>query len=305
MSCAPSPAAPSSTSIAAAHRARFHLLETIRAFARQRLAAAGRTDELSRRHAEWFAGVTRAADAQLRTASEADALARVESVLAELRAAHDWAFDHDVDLAADLSAHLYVYAQARFFDEPLLWAEQLLDRVAADHPHRPVLLASAATRLIRRGDITAARRLASEAAQLAGDTPAALPALDALIDAGLFDGHVDLSKATAHRMAELASRHGDLHFAALAGSGLALAATYGGDPDPAAETALAELDQRPLSPSGRGWVAYTRGELCHRHDPQQALVHYEDALARSTHSPQPLPRRRRDRLVLLTTGAHR
>ena len=79
-------------------------------------------------------------------------------------------------------------------------------------------------------------------------------------------------------MAELASRHGDLHSAALAGSGLALAATYGGDPDPAAETALAELDQRPLSPSGRGWVAYTRGELCHRHDPQQALVHYEDAL---------------------------
>ena len=41
--------------------ARFYLLETIRAFARQRLASAGRADELARRHAEWFADVTRAA----------------------------------------------------------------------------------------------------------------------------------------------------------------------------------------------------------------------------------------------------
>ena len=140
--------------------ARFYLLETIRAFARQRLASAGRADELARRHAEWFADVTRAADAELRTAGEAAAQARVESILAELRVARDWAFDHDLGLAADLSAHLYLYAQARFVDEPLLWAEQLLDRVTADDPHRPVLLAAAATRLIRRGNIADARGLA-------------------------------------------------------------------------------------------------------------------------------------------------
>ena len=42
---------------------------------------------------------------------------------------------------------------------------------------------------------------------------------------------------------------------------------------------LADLDQLPLSPSARGSVpAYTRGELCHGHDSQQALVHYDDAL---------------------------
>ena len=258
--------------------ARFYLLETIRAFARQRLASAGRTDELARRHAEWFADVTRAADAELRTAGEAAAQARVESIFAELRVARDWAFDHDLGLAAGLSAHLYLYAQARFVDEPLLWAEQLLDRVAADDPHRPVLLAAAATRLIRRGNIADARGLAHEAAERAGDTPYALPALDALTDAGLFDGRVDHSSTTARAMMQLARRHGDLHFQAIAGSGLALAAAYGGDPDPDAETALADLDQLPLSPSARGWVAYTRGELCHGRDSQQALIHYDDAL---------------------------
>ena len=99
----------------------------------------------------------------------------LDSIVAELRAAHAWAADHDLDLAADLSAHLYVYAQARFIDEPLVWAEQLLGLLAVDHPRRPVLLASAATRAIRRGDVAAARRLASEAVALAGDTAAALP----------------------------------------------------------------------------------------------------------------------------------
>ena len=258
--------------------ARFYLLETIRAFARQRLASAGRADELARRHAEWFADVTRAADAELRTTSEAAAQARLESILAELRIARDWAFENDLGLAADLTAHLYLYAQARFVDEPLLWAEQLLDRVTADDAHRPVLLASAATRLIRHGNIADARRLAHEAAELSGDTPYALPALDALTDAGLFDGQVDQSSATSRAMMQLARRHGDLHFQALAGSGIALATAYGGNPDPDAETVLADLDQLPLSPSARGWVAYTRGELCHGHDSQQALVHYDEAV---------------------------
>jgi predicted ATPase/DNA-binding SARP family transcriptional activator len=258
--------------------ARFYLLETIREFARQRLVSAGRADELARRHAEWFAEVTRAADVELRTTGEAAAQARLESVLAELRAARDWAFDRDLGLAADLSAHLYIYAQARFVDEPLLWAEQLLDRVTGDDPHRPVLLAAAATRHIRRGNIARARELAHEAVERAGDTPDALPALDALTDAGLFDGRVDQSRATARAMMQLARRHGDLHFQAIAGSGLALSAAYGGEPDPDVEAVLADLDQLPLSPSARGWLAYTRGELCHGHDSQQALTHYADAL---------------------------
>ena len=160
----------------------------------------------------------------------------------------------------------------------MLWAEQLLDRVTADDPHRPVLLASAATRLIRHGTIADARRLAHEAVELAGDTPYVLPALDALTDAGLFDGQVDQSSATSLAMMQLARRHGDLHYQAIAGSGIALAAAYGGHPHPGVESVLAELDQLPLSPSARGWIAYTRGELCHGHDWQQALVHYDEAV---------------------------
>ena len=194
---------------------------------------------------------------------------------------------NDLDLAADLSAHLHVYAQGRFIDEPLVWAEQLLGLLAVDHPCRPVLLASAATRAIRRGDIADARRLASEAVALAGDTAAALPALDALTDAGLFDGLLEESSATARTMEQLARRYDDRHYLAIAYSGQALSAAYGGPPMSDVETKLAGLTDGALSPSGRGWIEYTHGELC------QA--------ARPAPCSRPLRRRRRPPRVPSTT----
>jgi hypothetical protein len=268
--------------------ARFHLLQTIRSFAAQRLAAAGRTDEVGGCHARWFTSEAATADAQLRTADEVRGHERFEAVFPELRAAYRWAAHHDRDLAAELAAHLHVYASSRFVEEPLLWAELLLAQLPAGHPHRPVLLASAATRALRRGDIGEARRLASEAVERAGDTAAALPALDALTDAGLFDGRLDESGRTALAMLDLGGRHGDLLYVALGHSGVALSGAYAGagaegagsaGDTSDAEAELAGLDDRPFPPSGRGWLAYTRAELCQGRDPTRALAHFDDALA--------------------------
>ena len=258
--------------------ARFYLLQTIRSFAGHRLADSGRADEMARRHALWFITVAAAADAQLRTVDEARANTRLNSVFAELRAAYGWAARHDVELAAELVAHLPLYAQSRFFDEPLVWGDLLLDRLAADHPHRPVLLASAAWRALRRGDIAQARNWAREAVTRAGDSPAALPALDVLTDAGLFDGHVADSAVSGRAVIELARRHGDLLYLVLGHSGVALSAAYGGHASPDTEAELSSLDELTLPPSGRGWLAYTRGELCQRHDPHRALAQFGDAL---------------------------
>ena len=62
--------------------------------------------------------------------------------------------------------------QSRFVEEPLLWAELLLPRLPADHPHRPVLLASVAVRA-PCAVATSPRRAGSPAEALAqaGDTP--------------------------------------------------------------------------------------------------------------------------------------
>jgi predicted ATPase/DNA-binding SARP family transcriptional activator len=260
--------------------ARFHLLQTIRSFASDRLADSGRTDEMLRRHARWFVGVVSAADAQLRTAEEAPANSRLASTFAEVRAAYGWAAHHDLELAAELAARLHLYAQSRFIDEPLQWGELLLDRLDADHhPRRPVLLASAAWRALRRGDIAGARRLASEALTRAGDRPAAMPALDVLTDAGLFDGHVAESSVTARALRDLARRHGDLLYLAIGHSGVALSAVYGALANSDTQAEWSSLDELALPPSGRGWLAYTRGELCQPHDPHRALAHFGDALA--------------------------
>ncbi|MGH2684310.1 MAG: ATP-binding protein, partial [Actinomycetota bacterium] len=266
--------------------ARFYLLQTIRSFAARRLAGAGRADALARRHAEWFLSAARTADRQLRTADEARGHDRLDSIFAELRAAYGWASRNETDLAADLTATLYVYAQSRFVEEPLIWAELLLEQIAADDPRRPTLLAAVATRALRRGAITEARRLAAEGVGLAGDAHAATAPLDVLADIGLFDGRVDESSETAAALRDLASRHGDLLYVALGHSSVALAAAYGGNAGPDGEAELAALHELPLPPSGRGWLAYTSGELCQAHDPHRALARYADAVtdARAVHN---------------------
>jgi predicted ATPase/DNA-binding SARP family transcriptional activator len=258
--------------------ARFYLLQTVRSFAGQRLAEAGRAGDALRRHARWFADVARTADAQLRTVEEARGNARLASIFSELRAAYAWAAQHNLELAVEVAAHLHVYAQSRFIDEPLLWAELLLGRISEDHPHRPALLASTAWRALRRGDIAEARRLATEAATRAGDRPAAMLALDVLGDAGLFDGHVADTAVAARSMMDSARRHGDLLYLAIGHSAAALSAVYGGSACSDTEDELSRLDGLSLPPSGRGWLAYTRGELCQQDDPYRALTDFGDAL---------------------------
>lgn len=257
---------------------RFHLLQTVRSFAAQRLAAIGDSDALARRHATWFADEVRTADAQLRTVDEAAANERIESIFAEVRAAYGWAIDHDVDLAADLAAHLHNFAHTRFIDEPLAWAEALLELLPAAHRQRPVLLASVASRALRRGDLAAARRLAEEAVERAGDQPTALPALDILTDCGLFDGRVAESAVSAEAMRRLAERVGDQLYCAIGRAGIGLSATYGRTEAVDTDSLMTELDGHRFPPSGRGWIAYARGERCQHDDPRRAADQFAAAL---------------------------
>lgn len=132
---------------------RFSLLHIVRMHAADRLRASGRADELAERHARWFLSVVRDADAQLRTPDEPRGAQRIESVFGELRAAQLWARTRDPELAAALCAHLHLYAHSRLVDEPLQWAEDLCANLDPDNPWLPVLVASAATRAINRGEL--------------------------------------------------------------------------------------------------------------------------------------------------------
>ena len=126
-------------------RTRFSMLETIRQFADEQLAARGAADQVRTAHAHYFAG------------READVLARWDSPrqpeaynwfaveLANLRTAFRWAADHD-----DLDAAAAIATYAAFIGlwvenyEPIAWAEELIEpALAVDHPRLAFLYVTA------------------------------------------------------------------------------------------------------------------------------------------------------------------
>lgn len=69
---------------------RYFMLETIREFAADELAASGDLDDLHVRHATWFADVARSSDAEIERPDSGERLARIELDLENLRAALTW-----------------------------------------------------------------------------------------------------------------------------------------------------------------------------------------------------------------------
>jgi predicted ATPase len=73
-------------------RVLYRLLDTTRAYARDKLAAAGETQDIARRHAQHCLQTLQAARRELDSSTPADWLARYAPWVGEVRAALDWAF---------------------------------------------------------------------------------------------------------------------------------------------------------------------------------------------------------------------
>jgi predicted ATPase/DNA-binding CsgD family transcriptional regulator len=72
---------------------RFHLLETIRAYALEQLRTSGEEPDIRRRHAEWVVALTEQAEPQLVTAEQKIWSERMERELPNLRAALAWSVE--------------------------------------------------------------------------------------------------------------------------------------------------------------------------------------------------------------------
>ncbi|CAN5327349.1 BTAD domain-containing putative transcriptional regulator [soil metagenome] len=72
---------------------RYSLLETMREYARERLAEHGETDALHRAHSEYYSALAARADRQIRGAGSKEWLARLEGEHDNLRAALEWRHD--------------------------------------------------------------------------------------------------------------------------------------------------------------------------------------------------------------------
>jgi tetratricopeptide (TPR) repeat protein len=126
-------------------RTRFSMLETIRQFAEEQLAASGAANTVRTAHARHFAE------------READILALWDSPrqreandwftieLANLRTAFRWAADQgDLDVAATIATYVGLFGALVQTLEPVAWAEELIEPArAVDHPRLAFLYLSA------------------------------------------------------------------------------------------------------------------------------------------------------------------
>src|SRR6266568_4881922 len=152
-------------------RRRYRLLETIRAYAAERLAASGAETTIRRQHADHYLALTEHAAGQLCTSRQRARLDRLMIEQPNLRAA----LAHSITAGDVESAWRWVALLERFWDitgqrrEAREWIQRAL--AIGDPPATPAAVAglAAASAILQPADARAAFGLAQQAAQLAAD----------------------------------------------------------------------------------------------------------------------------------------
>ena len=262
-------------------RTRYGLLETIRQFAEERLAATGTIGEVRDRHARLFSGQAVAHweiwdGPQNRVATE-----WMEIEFANLRAGFRWAVDQgDLDTATAIAAHTTMLAQSQLRGlEPEGWAEEILPAAtAADVVELPKLYV-AASYCSQLGRVEAGVSYAETAVALETDAryDSFAPgwASGSVAVAYLFAGRVDRGLEIC---TDVANQPGLAHVRGLCLLTFVLPALG------RAEEAMAIAEETVAAARGHGnpfWIAYALGGFGRaftRADPSLAMMTLREAL---------------------------
>ncbi len=139
---------------------RFAMLETIREFAMDELAANGELPAAERAHAAYFRGLAEEAEPQLRGPEQQRWRDRLEADLENLRAALAWATgdaagDEDAETGLRLAGSLwYFWFQRGLAGEGRRWLSRALARAPTPGAGRAQALLGAGTLAWRQGDLT-------------------------------------------------------------------------------------------------------------------------------------------------------
>ncbi len=246
---------------------RYRMLEMLRAFGLDRLAAHGELAEANAWFLEWVEQLVAWIDATAQSEEEPAANDRLLAEFDTIRAAwHAARAADDVDRMLRLIRHLYLPAAMRELREVWLWTIELAQHPAlVEHPRRGFALAAASIGTGRTGgDLGACGQLAARAAEVpdSGDLADRVIVLDALSTTRLYEGRLDEAVAAAVEAAQVsvASRAGQLPFfreAMWAQAGYACA--YAGRLDDA--RAYNANGRDAPYPSGRSVHHYAAGEI--------------------------------------------
>lgn len=148
---------------------RYRMLETLRAHARERLAAAGEEDAFRARHRDWAVGLVDEAEPHLRGPEQAAWLVRLEAEHANIRAALAFCAersDHGATLRL-ATALLRFWWQCGHAAEGRAWLAEALAGTPTGAPGRAAALDVAGWLAFVQDDLAAARSLIEEARALA------------------------------------------------------------------------------------------------------------------------------------------
>jgi predicted ATPase/class 3 adenylate cyclase len=264
---------------------RYRLLETMRAYARQQLAA-GELNRLRRRHAEHYAAFAGRAGLELAGPAQLEWQPRIRAELDNLQAAVTWALaegGQDRPLAFAIAAALAALAVT----SPSTvggWAEACAGQIGACPPElRGMVIGAAAWTAFWAGDVPLAQRRAEDALQdpAVGD-PFSLALLQGVLaQTYTLTGQPERAASIGRQASQEAAEQG---IEILVGNMLvveAMAWTAAGDYAAARQPAMeaVEVARRVQNPALSAMASCTAAGATWPGDPQTALRLIEDSLA--------------------------
>lgn len=180
---------------------RFRMLETLRAYGREKAQDSGVYAELRRRHRDWCERLAVEAESEWISSRQLPLIAKLSRELPNIREALDFCVSDSPDAGIRIAAAMYPYWLSRgLFSEGQRWLRRLLARQPSEPTiDRAKALYAAAMLAGVQGDISVSDNLIEEAEALAAQTPD--PEVRAHLDhavgyAALFGGR--LADARAH-----------------------------------------------------------------------------------------------------------
>jgi predicted ATPase len=255
---------------------RYRLLETVRKYAGERLAASPDAAPTYARHAAAMVAAAEELDLRMHGPDQASAVREIDALLPDLRRAR---ISGDPDVLVRLAAATYRYGYHCQHYEVLAWGYDAVP--VAAHPRLPLALAAAATWAWGRGDLTVARELGDRALRAAPSVGGTYGAHEVLGDVALVgcDAPVALRHYRAMADAGLAAGRLAVQVSGLVGE--ALVRAWSGDGEAGVRCAESAVDLAVASgnPSAEAEARYGLGEALGDLDPDRALAELASAAA--------------------------
>jgi predicted ATPase/DNA-binding SARP family transcriptional activator len=268
---------------------RYRLLETLRAYGRERLPEA---DDLARRHAVYFVRLAEEAARGVQGPEEWIWVERMMPDQDNLRTAFEWAMAaRDTDLAMRLVASLPEVTQIRLGGyEPAAWAERALELAPEEHRLYVAVVGAAARGAWLVGDFARARRLAARAAGRAPGrgTPRSSYPADVVADVDLYEG--DVTSALRYYAAQVSAARRNRDPSRLVWTLYYVAICHAVQRQPQLGAAAAEesllIAEATANPTARSMARYALGLVLKKCEPHRALALFDEAadLAATVHN---------------------